>query len=433
VFAAKQPKNLGEYMEQHIAAFPMFYELLPYESYDPQTQLFYNQDATGFVLLANPIVGSSLDDQQQIAEFFRQNAHLYEGVSLQFMLFASPHIGGYLDNWRDSRMEASKANPIFHKLAGKRSDLLKGKAFEDKNSYLVRDFRLLISYTVPGHKLTSIEQDHILMFRRELRAILEGMGVHSTILDATGLIREVGSILNIEEGEVYPYLGQWNEHNSISRSLTDTKRTYHIQEGQVFLNDGKTVCRSYIPKIEPKIWALGYMDRLIGDCLESTHTIGCPYLLHYGIYVNTSQSRLKAKAITKRESLEKSLQGNLSKFIPDLPEQYAESMEVAAELQAGGQVITSSLSYTIFSTPEKIQEHEQQLRKIWGKGGWSFQPARYDHLTVLLASLPMTWTLGHKKGLLFKKPFGMATDLLKLSKAKITVTNYSSGIRSTNC
>ena len=428
MFAAKRPKNLGEYMEQHIAAFPRFYELLPYESYDPTTQLFYNQDATGFVLLANPIVGSSLDDQQQIAEFFRQNAHLYEGASLQFLLFASPHIGGYLDNWRDSRIEASKANPIFHKLASNRSELLKAKAFEDVSGFPVRDFRLLISYTLPGHKSSSVEQDHILMFRRELRAILEGMGVHSNILDAEGLIREVGSILNIEEGEVYPYFGQWNEHNSISRSLTDTKRTYHIQEGQVLLNDGKTVCRSYVPSVAPKIWALGYMDRMIGDCLERSHTIGCPYLIHYGFYVNKGQSRLKGKAIAKRESLEKSLQGNLSKFIPDLADQYSESIEVAAELQAGGQVITSSLSYTVFSTPANIQEHEQQLRKIWGRGGWSFQPARYDHLTVLLASLPMTWTLGYKKGLLFKKPFGMATDLLKLSKAKITITKEAQNL-----
>jgi len=62
MFAAKKPQNLGEYMEQHIATFPRLHELLPYESYDPATQLFYNQNSTGFVLLSNPIVGSSLDN-----------------------------------------------------------------------------------------------------------------------------------------------------------------------------------------------------------------------------------------------------------------------------------------------------------------------------------------------------------------------------------
>ena len=427
MFATKQSRNLGEYMEQHIAAFPRLHEVLSYESYDPATQLFYNQDSTGFVLLANPIVGSSLDDQQQIAEFFRQNAHLNEGVSLQFLLFASPCIGEPLDFWRDTRIEASRAIPIFQKWAARRNDLLKSKAFEDGNGSLVRDFRLLISYAVPGHKSSSVEQDNMLMFRKELRAILETLGVYSTILDADGLIFEVGGILNIED-DVYPYVGQWQEHDSLSRSLTDTKRTYHVQEEQVLLNDGKTVCRSYVPKVWPRKWSLGFMDRMIGDVLERGHTIGCPYLIHYGLFVNTNQSKAKAKAYTKRGTLEKSLRGNLAKFIPDLQEQYAESVEIAAELQAGGQVIVSSLSYTVFSTPEKIQEHEQQLRRIWGRGGWVFQPTRCDHLTVLLASLPMSWTLGYKKGLFFSKPFGMGTDLLKLSKAKITVTQEAQNL-----
>lgn len=427
MFAARKPLNLSEYMEQHIAAFPRLHDILAYESYDPATQLFYNQDSTGFVLLANPIVGSSLDDQQQIAEFFRQNAHLNEGTSLQFLLFASPCIGEGLDWWRDSRIEASRSIPIFRQWAERRNDLLKSKAFEDENGHLVRDFRLMISYTVPGHRVSSVEQDTILMFRKELRAVLETLGIYSKTLDADGLIREVGGILNIED-DAYPYVGQWQEYDSISRSLTDTKRTYHIQEEQVLLNGGKTVCRSYVPKVWPRKWSLGFMDRMIGDSLERSHTIGCPYLIHYGLFVNTHQSKAKAKAHAKREALEKSLRGSLAKFMPDLQEQYAESVEVAAELQSGGQVIVSSLSYTIFSTSEQVQEHEQQLRRVWGRGGWTFQPTRWDHLTVLLASLPMSWTLGYKKGFFINKPFGMGTDLLKLSKAKITVTKEAQNL-----
>lgn len=427
MFSPKHPQHLEDFMEQHGRAFPRLHDLLPYESYDPASQLFYNAGSTGFVLLANPIAGSSLDDQQQLAGFFRQNAHLNEGTSLQFLLFASPCIGGPLDYWRDSRVEASKLIPIFQKLAERRCDLLKGKAFDDEQGNIIRDFRLLISYAVPGHKTSSVDQGHLLMFRKELRAVLETLGVYSTILDAGNLIEEVGSILNMEDSP-YPYSGQWQENDSLARCFLDTGRTYHVQEEQVLLNDGKTLCRSFVPKTWPKRWSLGFMDRMLGDVLEKGHSIGCPYLIHYGLFVDTNQARAKAKAYTKRESLEKSLRGNLSKFIPDLSEQFSESVEIASELQDGGQVIVSALSYTVFSTPEKIQEHEQQLRRIWGKGGWVFQPARCDHLTVLLASLPMSWTLGIKKGLLLNKPFGMGTELLKLSKAKITVTKEAQNL-----
>jgi len=421
------PHRLEGYMERHKDSFPRLHELLPYESFDPDTQLFYNPGSTGFVLLANPIVGSSLDDQQQLAEFFRQNAHLTEGASLQFLLFASPCIGQALDCWRDSRLEAAKSIPIFQQWAQRRCDLLKGKAFEDEGGNLVRDFRLLVSYSVPGHKLAPAEQQGLLMFRKELRAALEVLGIFSIILDAQGLIQEVGAILNIDNSP-YLYPGQWQHHDSLSRSLIDTQREYHVQPEQTLMNGGRTICRSYIPKVWPKRWALGYMDRMIGDVLERNQVIGCPYLIHYGLSVASNQSRAKTKAYAKRESLEKSLRGNLSKFIPDLSEQYEESREIAGELQAGGQVIVSSLSYTIFSSPELIQEHEQQLRRVWSKGGWSFQAARHDHLVILLASLPMSWALGFKKKMVFSKPFGMGTDLLALSKAKVTVTKEAQNL-----
>lgn len=431
MFTAKEPQNLAKYMERHIEATPRLHQLLPYESFDPQSQLFYNPGSTGFVLLANPIVGSSLDDQQQLASFFRQNAHLTEGTSLQFLLFASPCVGQPLDYWRDARMEAAREVPIFQKWAERRCALLKDRAFEDREGNLVRDFRLLISYAVPGHKTDAVEQGRIMMFRKELRAVLESLGVYSTFLDAQTLIAELGSLLNMEAGvedSLYPYQGQWQETDSISRNLLDSARTFQVQENQVLMNDGKTVCRSYVPKSWPKRWSLGFMDRMIGDVLERAHSVGCPYLVHYGLSVATNQSRARMKAYSRRETLENSLRGNLSKFMPDLKEQYAESGEVAAELQAGGQVIVSSLSYTLFSSPDQIQEHEQQLRRIWGKGGWTFQPARFDHLTAFLAALPMSWALGVKKGVFKDKPFGMGTDLLKLSKAKITVTKEAQNL-----
>lgn len=426
VMFTRPPQNLKEYMDERVNQ-PRLHHLLPYESYDPETQLFYNQDSTGFVLLANPIVGANLEDQQQMAEFFRQNAALSEGCSLQFLLFASPSIGWQLDYWRDSRQEAAIQAPVFQKLGMRRSEFLKNKTFEDPEGYLIRDFRLLISYTVPGHKTNPIDQDVIILFRKELRAVLESLGVFAKSLDAEGFIQEVGAILNIHDN-VQPYTGQWEEHDSLSKQLIDSHRTYQMTDTEVYLNDGQIVCRSYTPKKKPKKWSLGYMDRMIGDVLRVQQKITCPYLIHYGFFVDSNQTRAKVKAITKRESLEKSLKGGMSKFIPNLQEQYAESIEIAEELQKGGQVVISTLSYTIFSTPEKIQEDEQNLRRIWGAGDWEFQQARQDHLFMLLASLPMTWTLGYEKKLFFKKPIGAATGLEKLSKARKTVTKEAQNL-----
>lgn len=392
------------------------HHLFPYESYDPTTQLFYNQDSTGFVLIGNPIVGASLDDQQQINQFFRQEQNLPEGASLQFLLIASPCIGPYLSYWQQARK-----GEIFQQLANKRAEFLTRKAYQDSYNLLVRDFRLVISYTVPGHQLDPLAQQQLMATRKELKAVLEMLGVFTENMNAQDLIREVGTILNIKD-QTFPYQGQWNEYDSISKQLVDQDKNFYVKENDLLINDGQTLCRSYTPKISPNYWSLGHMDHLLGNFLENRQKISAPYLIHYGIFVTSHQTQSKSKVLAKRESLENSLKGGLSKFMPTLHDQYEEVIDLAKQIQLGERTILSSLNFTLFSTPEQIQEHEQQLRSVWQNGGWTFQPARYDHLPLLLSSLPMTWTLGEKKGFLKSSPYGMATQLEKFGKAKKTIT-----------
>lgn len=407
--------SLIDYLDKLVPC-ERLHHLFPYESYDPTTQLFYNQDSTGFVLIGNPIVGASLDDQQQMNHFFRQEQNLPEGASLQFLLIASPCIGPHLSYWQQARK-----GEVFRQLADRRAEFLKSKAYQDNHNLLVRDFRLLISYTVPGHQLDPLAQQQLMATRKELKAVLEMLGVFTENMDAQDLIREVGTILNIKD-QTFPHQGQWNEYDSISKQLVDHDKNFYVKESGLLLNDGQILCRSYTPKISPNYWSLGHMDHFLGNLLESRQKISAPYLIHYGIFVDSHQTRSKSKVLTKRESLENSLKGGLSKFMPTLHDQYEEVIDLAKQMQLGERTILSSLSFTLFSTPEQIQEHEQQLRSVWQNGGWTFQPARYDHLPLLLSTLPMTWTIGEKKGFLKSIPYGMATHLEKVGKAKKTIT-----------
>jgi conjugal transfer ATP-binding protein TraC len=396
--------------------YPQLHHLLPYESYDPNTQLFYNENTTGFLLLANPVVGASFEDQQQMNEFFKQEQNLPEGASLQFLLFASPHIGSQLKYWQEARR-----GEIFQKLALRRREFLEEKAYKDVNDLLVRDFQVVISYTVPGHKLDPLSQQQIVTTRTELKSVLKTLGIQARNGNAEDLIREVGNILNFKN-DVYPHQGQWNEHDSLSKQIIDHDKNFAFDENSLLLNDGQTLCRSYTPKVSPNYWSLSNMDRFLGGMLESRQKISTPYMIHYGIFVDHHQNKSRSKVFAKRESLENSLKGGLSKYMPNLHEQYEEITDLATQLQSGERVILSSLSFTLLSTPLKIQEHEQQLRSIWQSCGWAFQPARYDHLPLFLSNLPMTWTLGAKKGLVSSTPYGIGTDLEKMSKAKKTIT-----------
>src|SRR5688572_10780305 len=94
---------------------PRLHHLLPYQSYNPMSKLFYNKGSTGFVLMGCPIVGAGFEDQGQIAHFLAQEHNIKEGTSLQFLLIASPKIGPVLQSW-----QAARKPGIFQELAERR-------------------------------------------------------------------------------------------------------------------------------------------------------------------------------------------------------------------------------------------------------------------------------------------------------------------------
>jgi conjugal transfer ATP-binding protein TraC len=361
------------------------YDLLPYEAYDEQHQLFYNTDATGFVLLGSPIVGASLEDQGAFAEFFRQAENLPEGCSMQFLLVASPKIDARLNYWQAHRLPGT-----YQALAAKRHAFLRDKAFTDAKGNLARDFRVLVSYTLPGHVSDPMAVMQLVQTRQALQGMLAKIGLVSDILDAQGLLREVGNILNFQTATTEDYRS-YHPMTPLRKQLLDRDTVAQVKKDGVYLRDH--LVQSYVPKSAPQHWALGHMDKFLGDLLIPTQTIPCPYLLHYGFYVAPHQGKEARLAVSKRESLENSIKNKLSKWMPDLEEQFQEARDATKQIQKGERVIFAGFSCTTFCKVEEAASVRQHLNQIWQQAGWRLQPATYDHLCVLFNSMPMTWTV----------------------------------------
>ncbi|KJV57493.1 F pilus assembly Type-IV secretion system for plasmid transfer family protein, partial [Orientia chuto str. Dubai] len=112
-----------------------------YESYDEETQLFFNRSSIGFVLLAWPLVGATVQAQNEIAEFLKNDENLPAESSLQVLMIGNHHIEHFLNNWQSYR----KGN-IFVELAKRRAEFLHDRA---KNAGMIKDTVLLISVTIP--------------------------------------------------------------------------------------------------------------------------------------------------------------------------------------------------------------------------------------------------------------------------------------------
>ena len=394
---------------------PRLHTFLPYESYDEKTQLFFNRGSTGFVLLGSPLVGASLKDQGQMADFLRQEHHLPEGTSLQFLLHASPKIQPCLDFWKDAR-----EGDIFEKLADKRITFLEKKAFEDEEGHLVRDFRLLISYTVPGLRWRDEDKDHLQEVRKSFQGVLQMMGLPTHVMNAEDLMREVGNILNFTES-TEPEKVCWNPFESLSRQIIAADQSFAVEPHRVVLGEGTWQCQSWTPRRYPRQWALGYMDKFLGDMLESSQVIPCPYLIHYGLFMASHQGARKMRLNGKRESLENGLKNRMTKWMPGLQERYQDVSDAVKETQEGERFVLTCFNVTTFCRPAEKSRVEQNLRRIWTSLGWAFSEALQDHLTVLLASLPMTG-VEEQRTFLGKKTRGMIPVLERLGKGKMTLT-----------
>lgn len=123
---------LGDFFDQ----YPLS-SLLPYETYDPDTQLFYNKKSQGFMLEVSPLTGASEQTVQILASLLTDV--LPTSADLQCLLWASDKVGDSIDAFA---LERSRHSGIFSWLAQRRADFLKNgtlKSLTAHGNFILRE------------------------------------------------------------------------------------------------------------------------------------------------------------------------------------------------------------------------------------------------------------------------------------------------------
>ena len=397
---------------------PRLKDLLPYEAYDERTGLFYNKGTTGFVLQGAPLVGCSLSSQSQLADLFSQESFLKEGVALQFLLVASPRVGPFLESWAEAQQEG-----FYRDLARQRANFFKKDILTPigSSNAVLRDYQLLISYTMPGHITDPVSVERIKRSRESFQECLRSIQVPTQVCDAQGLIQSLSDLLSVTHQE-RPEPVQWSPQTPIAHQITSPDHDYTVSESHVGVDQNNFCFKSYVPRKIPDLWALSHMGRFIGDMMMAGSSIPCPFFLHYGFFMMPGQGREKTRCQSRRETLENSIKGRMSKWIPNLHAQHQELNDCLEEVGKGSRFIQQTLSTTLIAKREEVERCEQRLKHVWQAAGWDLREARHLHLPMLIASLPMTWTLGETRSLMARQPYGYGQDLVKMGLARQSIT-----------
>lgn len=344
-----------------------------YESYDEESSLFFNRASVGFVLLGWPLVGTSLQAQGEIAEFLKSDENLPAGSSFQILMIGSDHIREYLDNW-----QLHRKNTIFAELSSRRTKFLEQKAKEEGN---IKDVVLLISVTIP---MLTIDINEMIRRREVLQDTFKSIGLTTYNVEATLLLKFVRLIFGWMEEE-HPEL---NPYEILSEQILPGNFSLYEKEDYVVLNDNQIFIALEAGK-RPSEWRLSAMDLFLGNELRRDEYIRANFLIHFGLQIIPNQLVAKTSAITKREALERNINAGMGKFFPNLQLEAQDLAGAVACLQSGDRVVNIHLNVIMWDQKNKAKGAASQFCSQLRRSGWYFVPCKYDHLAVVLASLPM--------------------------------------------
>ena len=369
-----------------------FSKFLPYIAYDPDNQLFVNKSSTGFVIEAEPILGTSEDVETQLTSLFQHI--LPPGSNIQFLLLASPKVSPLLSTWQNLRQGSSD---LVKTLAKKRVNFLRQRAVlptDPDRSITVRNFRLFISYSLANANLSENKQDEMVFLREQIMTLLKDTGISNNLLSIDNFINTIYDLINTNDSLI-PSEHIYDQYEPINKQLVDynTFLKMFAKHMQISTTNSKQNVHIVRPQKRPSNWGLSEMGEFIGSFFNEQRKIVVPFLVHYGVHI-CDDPLLKSKMMTKCSNAERSANSPIAKWIPSIREEAAEWGYVRASVEKDHRFVKTSMAVVTFSPPEISHKINAKIINMFKSKEWLMTNERYTNAISFIACLPMTWGEG---------------------------------------
>lgn len=387
----------------HIAEIKAFSEryrmssILPYESYDPDTQLFFNHDTVGFVIEGVPATGLDTESLTVLTSIF--NARADAGTNIQVHLYADPNYELQLDAWKAKKRHCSDParQQIFDLLSKNRVDYLKtGKwrqMFSDQ-PFLVRDFRLMLSYTMPvpeGVNPVDIDEskiDFLMRQRGEFIGQLQSAGIHSRPMRADALINIMSSLLNPSKDYQQPVYHE--PQRPLAEQMCDEDTVTLFGSGVssiVHKGESFSVLPFHVRQF-PVQWSGANNGDLIGSFTNNIQRIPCPFLITLTVNVPDSLDS-KGSATRKQMRATQMADSPIAKYVPQWKDRKSDWDFAQRQIDQGNKMLKAFYQIVLFTPAGMEQKAEQSLISTYASIGWNLSRSRYIPMHALLGALPM--------------------------------------------
>jgi conjugal transfer ATP-binding protein TraC len=396
--------NLPPTVQQQMKAvdhYPLS-SILPYEYYDAEKQLFFNEDTYGFIIEVAPMPGID-EEQTQILNALIATRYP-SGANLQICRYASPDIFNALRKWanlgQDKVEELDEVDDelrninILNVLNRKRVEhLMKGnwQSLIDNEPVIIRDYRVFICYTepLPKHDITEVEAENMRRYKRSIMSNIDSLEIPSALMNDTDFLNLMDVILNPYNTKRESLDLQWDQ--PLREQMVDGETLLAVGRDNLALQTlEKTIdFRTYSVKNFPKMWAPWLGGDLNGSDKDKNVQITCPSLTTLNIHY-ISQSKAESEANQNALRATQMADGPMGRFLPDWAKKRDEWNFVAGKLDQGSTMVKINYKVALFSLAGEGDHAEQQLMSVYGKLGWKLNRDRFTMVYNFLHSLPMT-------------------------------------------
>ena len=404
-------------LDEDVESFSQTYSiasLLPYEAFDPQKKIYLNSDSLGFMLIGNPAVGLSAANLTQLNSIFTLK---YPADSvIQVTLLDDARIEPILDQYYDLGSKgSSKLNKgFFQYLANERVKFYqsgKWKSLNRNESIIVRDYKIVISVTIPikdiekNDELSKPLEDELCRIRGSVQGMLRTCGIHSVDLEPTPFIQIMKEILNPSTKRQDDV--EWDHYIPLKAQMVDSETCLHLEAGaSMITNKGERF--TIIPFQEkrlPKNWRGDRNGELLGSFTKELQRMPCRFIASLTVVVPNQDSSMTKIGYNAARSKQMA-SSQIGRWTPVYANRQKDWEYVQARVEQGDKMLQAVYRIMIITPEGTERDAESQVKSIHAANGWQIQRSRFLPAQSILGCLPMGVTqrdLKHLKGLFVYK------------------------------
>lgn len=393
VLRGEPPPSIAVFSE-HFKRYGLA-DLLHYESFDPETQLYYNSlnaafinpkerpKSYGFILEIPPSPGANEEMAKILLGMFNQQYPT--GSTIQCCLYASPEIAGMCQAWVGARQSGS----IYERMAQRRADyLLKGtrrSLFKDSAAYLVRDYRCTFALMMPGNPDDNDISD-ALSLRDSLMGVLRAAGFPARVVAPPDLLALVDELVSpAREGDFKHLKPQYDAHVPLREQAVSREVNLQMKEDGLVIGDKAVRCLSV--NSYPKEWSLAMTRDFIGDFFQETLQVPCAFVSTIGIQIPDREAMQRMVTLKASRAIQ-TADSPMAKFLPDLLNRGREWRKVQDDVDSGISLARVWHGVTLYPQLGLADQAESQVKSLYLSKGWKLEVDRFLQVQSFLAGLP---------------------------------------------